>query len=353
MPSSSDIRPGSAQDARPRATAVGAFLEGWRRTLRAPGVAVALWVVTTLVTLPLAAMLHEDIETHFGDSTAAERALQGWDLDWTGEFAAEAQGVATTLTREVLGAAGLVATVSRILSGEDVPAALVGALVVYLAAWIFFSGGIVDRLARARPLGAATFIALSGGYFFRLLRLAVFAGAIYWLLFRTVHPFLFETVFGRLTRDLASESRALGILAALYALFAVLLGLVNLVVDFTRVRLVVEDRRSVFSALGAGLRFVRRRFWRSAGLYVLNILALLVLARLWIQVAAGAGGADWAALLLSQIYLVLRIWSRMAFLGSEAVFYQGELAHARYTAASLPRWPDSASVEAIRNLRNG
>jgi hypothetical protein len=332
---------------------LGAFIEGWRRTFRAPGVTLAVWVITTVVTLPLAAMLHDDIESHLGTSTAAEQALQGWDLDWTGEFAADAQGVAGTFTREVLGAAGLVATLSRIFDGEPPPPALAGAIAVYLAAWIFLSGGIIDRLARARPLGAATFVALSGGYFFRLLRLAAIAGAAYWVLFRTAHPFLFETIFDRVTRDLVSESHALGVLASLYGVFALLLGLVSLVVDFTRVRLVVEDRRSVLAAIGAGLRFVRRRFWRTAGLYTLNVLALVVIARLWIQVAVGASGPDWVALLLSQIYLIARIWGRMAFLGSEAVFYQGELAHAQYTAAPLPRWPDSVSVEAVRNLRQG
>ena len=107
----------------------------------------------------------------------------------------------------------------------------------------------------------------------------------------------------------------------------------------------------MLAGLAAGLRFLRRRFWRSAGLYALNVVGLLILARLWLQMAVGADGADWLALLVSQVYLVARIWARMAFLGSEAVFYQGELAHAEYAAAPMPRWPDSASVEALRNLR--
>jgi len=348
MPSSSDVSPFAHH---PRATVLGAFLEGWRRTLRAPGVALAIWLTTTIVTLPLAAVLHEGIESHLGTSATAERVLQGWDLDWTGEFAGQAQGVAATFTREILGAAGLVATLSRMFDGELPSAPLVGAIAVYLAVWVFLSGGIIDRLARARPLGAGMFVALSGHYFFRLLRLAVLGGLAYWLLFRTLHPLLFETLFDWLTRNLASESHALAILAALYAIFALALGLVSLIVDFTRVRLVVEDRYSVLMTLGAGLRFVRRRFWRTAGLYALNVLALVILARLWIQVAVGADGPDWQALLLSQIYLIARIWGRMAFLGSEAVFYQGELAHAQYTAAPVPRWPDSVSVEAIRNMR--
>jgi hypothetical protein len=337
---------------RPRATVLGAFLEGWRRVMRAPGLVLAVWVVTTLVTLPLAALLHDDITTHLGSSTAAERALRGWDLDWTGEFEAQARGVATTFTREVLGATATVATLSRILGGERLPAPLASAVVIYLVVWVFLSGGIIDRLARARPLGATTFVALSGAYFFRLLRLAVLAGAVYWFLFRIIHPLLFESLFDRLIRDLASESQAMGLLAGLYTIFALLLGLVSLVIDFTRVRLVVEDRRSVLAALGAGLRFVRRRAWRSIGLYTLNVVVLVIMARLWLQLAVGAGGPEWPALFVSQVYLVARIWARLAFLGSEAVFFQGELAHAQYTAAPLPRWPDSVSLEAIRNLRN-
>ncbi len=342
-----------SSEPRPRATVLGAFIEGWRRTLRAPGVTAAVWIVTTLATLPLATTLHDDIVTHLGSSTMAERALTGWDLDWTGEFSSQAQGVSATFTREILGAAGLVATLSRIFDGEPPAPALVGAIAIYLGAWIVLSGGVIDRLARARPIGGAMFVALSARYFPRLLRLAVLAGVVYWLLFQAIHPLLFGPLFDRLTRDVARESYALGILAALYAAFALCLGLVSLVVDFTRVRLVVEDRRSVLAAVAAALRFIRRRFRRVAGLYALNVLALVIAARLWIQLAGGAGTPDWLTLLGAQIYLIVRIWGRMAFLGSEAVFYQGELAHADYTAAPLPRWPDSASVEAVRNLRNG
>lgn len=329
---------------------IGAFLEGWRRTLRAPGVTAAIWLVTAIVTLPLAATLHDDIVTHLGASTSAERALNGWDPDWTGEFADQAQGVGATLTREVLGAAGFVATLSRIFDGERPAPALVGAIAIYLGVWIFLSGGIVDRLARARPVGGATFVALGARYFPRLFRLAVLAGVAYWILFSTLHPWLFGPVFDRLTKDVARESYALGLLAGLYGVFAVCLGLVSLVVDFTRIRLVIEDRRSVVAALAAGIRFIRRRFWRVAGLYLINILALAVVARLWIQLAPGAESPDWVAILAAQVVLVIRIWGRLAFLGSQAVFFQGELAHAHYTAAPLPRWPDSVSVEAVKNL---
>ena len=347
MPSSPD----PLQVARPRATVIGAWLEGWRRAIGAPAVALGVWFVTTIVAMPLAMTLHQDIRSHLGASTMAEQALAGWDADWTGEFAAQASGVAATFTREILGAAGLVSTLGSVFGQNGTPVSLVGAVAVYLAISIFLSGGIIDRLARARPLGAAAFLALCGGYFFRLVRLSVVAGLVYWFLLRTVHPFLFDVLFDRWTRDLSTEHQAVAIRAGLYVVLAMLVGLVSLTTDFIRVRMVVEDRRSVVSAIGAGLRFVRRRFWRCGGLYLLNILGQVLIARVWLQVAVGAESADWLALLLTQVYLVARIWARIAFFGSEVVFYQGELAHASYTAAPVPRWPDSASVEAVRGLQ--
>jgi hypothetical protein len=67
-------------------------------------------------------------------------------------------------------------------------------------------------------------------------------------------------------------------------------------------------------------------------------------------VAPTASSPDWSALLAAQAWLLARIWARLAFMASEVVFFQGELAHAQYTARPEPIWPDSPAVEAIHNL---
>src|SRR5690606_23647866 len=113
----------------------------------------------------------------------------------------------------------------------------------------------------------------------------------------------------------------------------------------------VEDRRSVIGALSAALRFIRRRPIRALALFLLNVIALAVILRLWLQVAPAASAATWEVLLVGQLYLLARIWARLAFMASEAVLFQGELAHAGYAAAPEPVWPESPAVEAIENLR--
>jgi hypothetical protein len=336
---------------RPRARVIGAFLEGWRRVIHAPAVTAGIWLMTLVVALPLAALVGRAVEAQLGSSLDAATLTSGWNARWEGEFAAGATGPARTFTHEILGFGGTLATASRFADAVRPDPSLVGAIVLYVAIWVFLSGGILDRLARGRPVRASAFFAACGVYAFRFARLAIVVGAAYWALFRWIHPFLFDRAYDRLTRDLATEHQVIIVRAGLYVVFFAALALVSLVADFAKVRAVVEDRHSMLSAIGAAVRFLRRRPLRSAGLYLLNVLALFVIARLWLQIAPAAGAPDWSALLAAQVFLLARVWAKLAFMASEVVFFQGELAHATYTALPTPVWPDSASVEAIRNLR--
>ncbi len=345
MPSSSE-RTGLP----PRATVLGAFAEGWRRALRAPVVTFGVLVITWGIALPLASGLRDQISQHLGSSRAGDRVAGGWDDEWAAEFAADAHGIGRSFTHEILGFGGTLATLSRMLDGQPLPRAMATAIGAYLLVWVFLSGGILDRFARGRPVSTSAFFATSGVFFFRFLRMAAIVGAIYWAVFRWIQPWLLNTVFDWGTRDLANEHEGLILRGWLYgALVAVLAG-VNLVADMAKVRAVLEDRHSAVASVLAGLRFVRRRFWRMGGLYLVNVVGLLVLARLWLQVAPGASDPDWRALLTGQLYLVARIWARLAFMASEVVFFQAELAHAHYAAAPEPTWPDSPAADDLTGL---
>ena len=291
MPPSPDARPTT----RPRARVFEAFLEGWRRALRA-------------------------------------------------------LGLGRTFTHEFLGFGGTLAIISDLADGEPLNPALAGAAAVSIALWVFLSGGILDRLARARPVAASHFFSACGGYAIRFMRLAVLVGAAYWVLFRWIHPYLFESLYDRLTRDMTEERDAMVVRGVLYVVFVAAVALVNVVADFAKVRAVVEDRHSMVGALGASLRFIRRRAFRVAGVYLLNAVAFLIILRLWLSLAPGAGDPTWLAFLLAEVYLLARVWAKLAFMASEVAFFQGELAHAHYTASPDPVWPDSPAVEAIDNL---
>jgi len=334
----------------PRATAIGAFLEGWRRTFRAPAITLGVLAALFLLALPLGLALRAMLAEHLGPSVVAERAAWGWDAGWAAEFGAQAQGIGRTFTHEILGFGGTISIVSGFFDARSLPPVVAGAAAAFALLWTFLSGGIIDRFARARPVRTAAFFAACGVYFWRFLRLAVMVGAAYWALFAWLHPFLFGTLWNRWTQDLASERTAMAVRIGLYLVFAAALALVSIVSDYAKVRAVVEDRRSMVGAIGASMRFLRRRPFRAFALYLLSAVASLLVMRLWFTAAPPAWDSVAMAFLLTQVYLLARVWAKLAWMAGEVVFFQGELAHATYTATPLQMWPDSPAAEAIDNL---
>src|SRR5262245_4443879 len=331
------------------------ILEAWRdgvgRVNRAPAVLLGTWAMTLLVSLPLALVLRGMLAQHLGDSLAADTAASGVNYEWMQEFADQASGVGVTFKPTIIGFGAVLDNLSAFLDYTSRPIVIIGAAAVYIALWIFVAGGIIDRYARDRAMRAHGFFAASGVYFLRFLRLAIVQLAAYALAFQGLHVYLFTDFFPRLTRDMTVERNAFFVRAGLYLIFGVVIGALNLVFDYAKVRAVVEDRRSVFGAIGASIRFVRRN-GAALGLYLLNVGVFVACVALYGLLAPGAGGSGvtmWMAFAIGQIYVLARLWVKLVFWSSAPALFQGRLAHAGYVAAAQPTWPDSPAADAIRS----
>ena len=324
-----------------------ALADGIGRVARAPALVAGVYLATLLLAAPLALALHGAIESHLGASVAAEQAAGGVNWPWWEEFRAQAQGWERTFAPSIIGFAAPLGNLSALADGNGPPAGLTALLVLYLAVWSFLIGGILDRLARRRRVTAAEFFAACGVHFFRFCRLAVVAGVTYWALFGLLHGWLFDDLYGAATRNVTVERTAFLIRAGLYLLFAAVLLPVNMLFDYVKIRIVVEDRRSILGALLAAGRFVRRRPGGTAGLYLLaGLLFLLVLAA-YAAAAPGGGGWVWVTLLAGQAYVVARLAVKLVFYAAQTAYFQSQLAHAGYVAAPRPVWPESPAAEAI------
>jgi hypothetical protein len=327
------------------------FSDGWRRVRSAPALLAGVYVLTFLLALPLAITMRSLLQTHLGPSLVAESVADGVNYDWWQEFTSQTTGIGTTFTPTIIGFAATLDNISSILDGHREVVPIAGALALYLAAWTFLAGGIIDRYARQRPTRAAGFFAACGVHVFRLLRLGIVAGVVYWWLFAYVHRWLFLQWLVDRTNTMSVEREIFLWRLALYLLFGTLLIVVNMIFDYAKIRIVVEDRRSALSGLAAAMRFVWRRRGRVAGLYALNTVAFVVVIAIWALVAPGVRGggfAVWIAFLAAQLYLLVRLALKLQFLASETALFQSSLAHARYTTAPEPVWPESPAAEIIR-----
>lgn len=331
-----------------------AFLDGVRRVSRAPAIVVGVYVVTLLTAAPLAMVVHDAVATHLGSSVAAESAAAGVNWEWWEEFQSQAIGVERTLQPHILGFAAVLRNLSNLLDNRTPSAELILAIVAFLGIWTFLVGGIIDRLARQRRVAIPGFFAACGTYFFRFCRLLALAGVAYWILFDVVHSWLFEDLYELATRNLTVERNAFAIRLVLYAVFALLLLPVNLVLDYAKVRAVVEDRRSMVGAILAAVRFIWRRPMDTVCLYLLNSGLFVAVLTVYALLAPGVGNVGpsmWLAFFVGQAYVVARLCAKLIFYASQTSYFQSQLAHAEYVATPPPVWPDSPVAEAIGTTR--
>jgi hypothetical protein len=326
------------------------LVDGLRRVQRAPALVAGLWLMTFLLAWPLAVTLRGMLAEHLDASLAAESAASGMNFDWWNEFLSQAAGIGQTFVPAILGFAAVLKNISGLADATGLPTVIASAISAHIVVSIFLLGGVLDRLARDRRTGTYGFFAACGSFFFRLLRLGVIAGAIYWFLFTTVHRWLFERVYNEWIRDVTVEQTAFLYRVLLYLVFGAIVVAFNIWFDYAKIRMVVEDRRSALGALTSSLRFVARHAGSVVGLYVLNLLIFLFVLALYGMVAPGAAGgaAAWVGFFIGQLYIALRVAVRLLFAASQISLFQARLAHAGYTARPLPTWPDSAAADAIR-----
>lgn len=329
---------------------LGAWVDGWARVGRAPAVLAGVVALTLVGAIPFALTLRATLATHLGASQVAQQVADGVSYDWWQEFQSQASGMSATFSPRTVGFAATLDSLSAVADTRRETTALLGLLAAYIVVWTGLIGGIVDRYARQRPTHVHGFAAASGTFFVRFLRLGVASGLVYGWLFGYLHPWLFDERITSLTRGLDSERAAFAWRAAGYAVFGALVGAANVVFDYAKIRMVVEDRRSALGGLAAGGRFVWRHPSAVAGLYAANLLTFLGLVVVWALLAPqipAAGPGMWAAFLLSQCMIVARLAAKLHFLASQTALFQACLAHAGYVAAPTPVWPESPAVEAV------
>ena len=332
--------------------ALPAFREGIRRVNHAPAVLIGMFAISLLVAMPLAYALQGMIADHLGSSLAADSAATSVNYGWWREFAAQATGLGTTFVPSIVGFGAVMSNVSGFLDRTRPAATIVGVTAAWMLLWSFLTGGIIDRFARARRTRSQGFFGACGLHFGRLVRLGAIAFIVYALLFGYVHEWIFDDAYVSLTRNVTVERTAFMLRLLGYGVFGALLVVVNVIFDYARIRIVVEDRRSAIAAVFSGARFAARHLTGVLGLYGLNALAFLILIALYALVAPGAPGSGvgmWIVLAVGELYILGRHYLKLLFYASETAFFQGALAHAAYTAAPMPVWPDSPAAEMIGN----
>jgi hypothetical protein len=328
-----------------------AWRDGVRRVKSAPAILLGVWALTLLVSVPMAAAMRGMLAQHLGASLAADTAASGVNYDWMQEFAEQAAGLGTTFKPTIIGFGAVLDNLSAFIDDTERPIVVVAAASVYIVLWIFVAGGILDRYARDRATRTVGFFASSGVFFFRFLRLAAIQWMVYALLFGSMHAWLFDRLYPRIIHEVAVERTAFMVRIALYLVFGILVAACSIIFDYAKVRAVVEDRRSMLSAIAEGVGFISRNYAATVSLFLVNFTLFAIVVGVYAMIAPGAGGSSgvsmWGALLVGQLYVIARLWVKLVFWASGTALFQSRLAHAGYVNRPEPVWPESPTAEMI------
>jgi hypothetical protein len=289
-----------------------AVRQGWALARRS-GWAVGVLFAANLGLAALAALpIYQGIESFTSHSVVGRELGRGFSTDWLVDFAFNNPGSFGHYATVIL-AVGLVSmSLNSILAG-----------------------GVLSHFRTPdQKCSLGDFLRGVGRYFWRMAGLLVIGLICYWIVFKLVHEELGGWVEHQ-TDGWTDDRTVFATRLALLLLLLLSLGFVNLVMDYARVRLVLEEGTGVIHAFLASLGFSLGCLGKAAGVYLVPSacgLALLGVYRLvfpWALVNANAGGgaevrftlALAGMFLAQQLVMIGRYWFRVATWGGEWALY--------------------------------
>jgi len=273
------------------------------RALRVPGLLAILYAVMFLLTLPLGLAFRNVLHTAIGNSGAYETLLTSFDFTVFGDF----------MKQYGSRIAGLIST-----------SIMFAFLTVPLGS--FLAGGIITTLRESeRRFSLTSFFAGCARYFGRFIRLLLIFATTFIVL-----ALLAAVVFGILIAVMPdggeTEMPLVGLAAGGGALFAVVLFLFVMVVDYAKVIVAeAESFRMVSVALKA-VRFVGKNFFRVFVIHlVLLVVVLLLVGAYWLLDGMIGMVSPLTIVLMGviqQLFVVGRMWLRVALFSAEIGLYQ-------------------------------
>ncbi|MCR4437548.1 MAG: hypothetical protein QHJ34_00700 [bacterium] len=308
---------------------------GIQAVLGNPKVAVAVYLTNLALAMILALPMYRILHASFAHSAVRETMALGFDYDWWTEFSAHAEGLAKTFRPEVSGLGPFLENAEFLVQGRFGRFGLMVLLVglVYLVINAFLAGGAFAAYAAERQKQTMTrMFGAAGQFFARFLSLVLMGVFCYFLVYKGAGG-LVRNIVTRLSEGLATERAAffVGGLGTLVILF--LLAFVNLVFDYAKAVVVHENRQSAAEALWIATKFVVANLGKCLGLYwlvgVAGGAAVLLLFGLTSLIPQSKGGGIFAAFLLLQLLIMVKVFVRLLFYSSQLAAYRTAKAEVR------------------------
>jgi hypothetical protein len=304
------------------------FGRGFMATGRVPKMVLFLFIINLSFSLLLAIPMYNSLKDSFGRSEAGSRMTQGFDYIWWQEFRDDARGLETSFSPSIIGKGAILTNLENLIQMRyfsSNPILVVFGL-FYLILHTFLAGGILLIFSQDVPrFTMKEFIQGAGSHFLRFLGLMLFS----WV-FIIIIGGLLRDVFIPILSDISSNSLSevtpFFIQLAFSALSFILLLFIQMVFDYARIKVVLEESRNIFKSTLEALVFVFKYPFSTFGLFYLIFLFQVVVTVIYILLKEiiPQSNFPWvlAAFIIQQLFIFAVIWIRCLLYSSQMQLYK-------------------------------
>lgn len=247
-----------------------AISSGLRAAWRNKWMVLIFFACNLLMAAAVAAPMHWAIADHLGNSMVGEKLAHGFDYSWLNEFQLFYAPFLRSFSISIVWASVLFLALNTVLSA--------GAFEVFRSTVAPGSGPAGSALENAaRFPGLHAFGRGMGKYFLRFARIAIVASIFYFVAFWFWQNIVDQAVT-KLFEDASAERWHFYTEWLRWALLIFTVLVVNMIVEYAKADMVIDEHNSALGAIGHGAGFVFAKFGRVLAIYVvLGVLTLLTI----------------------------------------------------------------------------
>jgi hypothetical protein len=304
------------------------FGKGFMTTGKTTKMVLFLFFINLLFSLILAVPMYNSLKSSLGSSEAGNRMAESFDTIWWEEFRDEAKGLETTFTPSIIGKGAILTNLETLIQMRffSAPPILIGFGLLYIILHTFLAGGILSTFNQDEPRFAVKeFLQGAGSHFLRFFALMLFSWLFLFIISAFLRSALLPIIYD-ISSDSYSEVIPFFLMLALSAITFFLLLLIQMVFDYARIKVVLEDERNFLKATGKAFSFVFKHPFSTFGLFYLIFLLNIAITVIYILIKEIIPQSDvltvLAAFLFQQLFIFALIWIRCLLYASQWELYR-------------------------------
>jgi hypothetical protein len=304
------------------------FFKGFKNTGKSARMIILLLVINLAFSLVLAVPMYHSLKDSFGNSLSSEQMAEGFDYLWWEEYRDDAQGLEKTFTPSIVGKGAILNNLEGLIQLRvfDLPSVLLIFGLLYIILHTFLAGGILSVFRKGdAKFSLRDFSQGAGSFFFRFFFLMLLSWIFFLIIGQGVKGGL-DSILDGVRETAFSEVTPFYWGLAFSAVVLFLFLFIQMVFDYGRIKVVLEDGPNVLKSAAGAFGFVFRHLGSTLGLFYLLMLVQIAFTLIYILIQGIIPLSSFlgvtVAFLFQQIFIFGLIWIRCWLYSSQMELYR-------------------------------